>query len=906
MKGVRISVSRDNNNFDEYESQFPNPDEIQQEFNLNSFASKNNRGRSDGERNSKSAVGGGRGSSGKRSSKSSRASADKRSRYDDMPDNRKNHSGKYSDTAQLSDNTDISSRSQQGRSRRRKKPKKKRGPMAKFGRVLLTIFLVCFITGCLVVGTFAVYVFGFVDDTLDDDLNELKMNFTTTVYVKNGETGEYEEYQRLHGSENRIWIGIDEIPEDLVNAYVAIEDKRFLQHNGVDWKRTVSAFANMFFNIYSSNQGGSTITQQLVKNLTGDNDQRPMRKIREIMRARYVENNYTKETIMECYLNTIALANGINGVEVASNYYFGKHASELSLAECATLAAMAKEPERYRPDVNPENNKERRLTVLSEMYDQDLISSSDYEAAKAEEVVITADRSDLNEVEINNWFVDVLIENVIDDLVEEYGYDETYASNRIYNGGFKIYSTMDPKIQTILEDVYNDSSNFARCYSSKEPDALVQSAMTVMDYEGHIVGTVGGRGEKTANRGLNRALVPRQPGSTMKPIAVYAPSLEANLITYGSRYLDKPITTKIGDSMQTWPRNASGSYSGSPTTMASALERSLNTVPVRVLQDLTLENSFDFLTKKMGITTLDETQDMVLGSLALGGCYQGITPTELTAAFATFGNLGKYYKPSTYTKITDQYDEIVLEQKNPTIAMGEDTANIMNRMLMNVVNGSSGTGTSAKFGSLPIYGKTGTTSDDNDRWFVGGTPYYVAACWFGFDTPAKIHASGNPAIPVWRAAMSKINSGLDYKDFPESEGVSYIRYCGTSGMAATRNCGTTYRGWYKNSYMPACPTHGGTALSALDKPSGVVDGGSGGSYGYDDDDDDDSSSSYSHSHTSSADDDDTSSSGLTSSTSSDDGDTSDTTSSGEGDNSSEAASDVPAESDDPDTGGDEE
>lgn len=707
--------------------------------------------------------------------------------------------------------------------RKKKKTGKKRGPLAKVGRAILVVFLVGLITGSLVVGTFAVYVFGFVDDTLDDDLNELKMDFTTTLYVKDTTTGDYVEYQRLHGEQNRIWISIDQMPEDLVNAYIAIEDKRFLSHNGVDWKRTISAFANMFVHIYSSNQGGSTITQQLVKNLTGDSSQTPMRKIREIMRARYVEKNYSKETIMECYLNTIAMANGIYGVEVASNYYFNKSASQLDIAECATLAAMAKEPERYRPDTNPEDNKERRMDVLYEMHEQGLITDEEYDQAVNEDVVITASDENIKETTANSWFVDTVIDQVIDDLMDQYGYDETYASNRFYNGGFKIYCTLDTNIQSVLDTTYTDASNFAKATSSKDPSATVQSAMTVMDYEGHILGIVGGRGEKTGVRELNRAYnVARQPGSTMKPIAVYAPALEANLITYSTKEEDEPIQTTIDGKLTSWPKNSGGSYGGS-TTVANALERSLNTVPVRILQDLTVSASYDFLTNKLGITTLDETNDMNLSALALGGTYGGLTPTELTAAFATFGNNGKYYEPTTYTKITDQYDEVVLEQGKSTIAMGEDTANIMNKLLQNVVYGSNGTGTAAKFGTLPIYGKTGTTSDNYDRWFVGGTPYYIAACWYGFDTPATLKVSGNPALNVWKKVMEQINEGKADADFPQSDSVVYARYCTTSGMLATTNCPSTAYGWFKTSYLPACTTHGGTLLDfAASKPSGVT------------------------------------------------------------------------------------
>lgn len=787
---------------DDYESQFPSLDNIEGEaFNLNSFANRNNKSRSDSTKT------GGRGDA--RRSKAT----------DNRSDVRKRGAADSEET--------LESRKPNGR--RKRKPKKKRGPLAKIGRAILSVLLIFVITGCLIVGTFAVYVFGFVDDTIDDNLDQLKMDFTTTLYVQDKATGEYVEYQRLHGEQNRIWIGIDKMPDDLVNAYIAIEDKRFKTHNGVDWKRTVSAFANMFINLYSSNQGGSTITQQLVKNLTGDNDQSPMRKIREIMRARYIEDTYTKETIIECYLNTIALANGLYGVEVASNYYFDKSASDLNLAECATLAAMAKEPEYYRPDTNPENNKERRLDVLWEMYDQGLITGDEYEAAKVEDVVIVASRANMNETSTNTWFTDAVIENVIDDLMEQYGYEEAQASLRIYNGGFKIYCTLDTDIQNIMDSVYTNDNNFAKLSSSKNPNSVVQSAMTVMDYEGHIVGIVGGRGEKTGVRELNRAYSsPRQPGSTMKPIAVYAPALESNLITYSSKVKDEPIQTTIGGKLQRWPVNYYSGYVGT-TNVATALERSMNTVPVRILQDLTPESSFDFLTQKLGITTLSEEHDIVLGSLALGGCYKGLTSTEMSAAFATFGNLGKYYKPTTYTKITDQYDEIVLEQPKYEIAIGEDTAYIMNRMLQNVISGSSGTGTAAKFGSMPIFGKTGTTSEDNDRWFVGGTPYYVASCWFGFDIPDTVRASGNPALNVWKNVMQKINSGLEYKDFPKTDSVVYARYCTVSGMAATTNCSSVANGWFKSSYMPACTTHGGSLLGALTTPSGTVNNYSGGS-----------------------------------------------------------------------------
>lgn len=709
----------------------------------------------------------------------------------------------------------------------KKKRKKKRSVPATIGRVMLSLFLIVIITGSLVGGAFAVYVFGFVDDSVGYDLDDLALNFTTTVYVMNKDTGEYEEYQRLHGGYNRIWVSIDDMPQNLIDAFIAIEDKRFYTHNGVDWKRTFSAFANMFVDLYSSNQGGSTITQQLVKNLTGDDDKSEMRKIREIMRARKMEDTYSKDTIIECYLNTITMANGIYGVEVASNYYFNKTTSELTLEECAALAAMTKEPERYRPDTKLENNDVRRITVLKEMLTQEFITQEEYDAAGKAPLNVDASKLNTKEIAVNSYFIDALIDDVIQRFIDDKDYDKDEATRLFYNGGFKIYCTLDTDAQKILDDVYADNKNFMTATSSKDKAAIPQSASTIMDYEGHVVAIIGGRGEKTVNRGLNRATSsPRQPGSTIKPISAYAPAIEYNMITYSSHQNDKPIQIKEKGVTKNWPVNSNGGYSGM-TTVQNAIARSLNTIPVRIVQELTPQKSYDFLKNKMGITTLVESEkksdgtvlsDINLSSLALGGASYGTTTLEMAAAYATFGNLGKYYRPSTFTKVTDQHDEIVLEATPSAIAMGEDTANIMNHLLQGVITGTSGTGRSAKFGSMPLFGKTGTTDDNNDRWFIGGSPYYVAATWFGFDMPAKLNLASNPALKVWKAFMEPLNEGLEYKDFPDTEYVSYRRYCTASGMVATENCHSTQVGWFKTSYLPSCTTHKGPLAAELEKP----------------------------------------------------------------------------------------
>ena len=683
-----------------------------------------------------------------------------------------------------------------------KTPKAKKRNIAK---TMLTLFLVCVITFSFLMGAFAIYVFGFVDDTIQEDLDNLVLNFTTTVYVEDGDSGEYVEYKRIHGSENRIWVGFAEMPQYLKDAFTSIEDQRFETHGGVDWKRTISAFANMFLNFSDSEFGGSTITQQLVKNLTMDSDKSAMRKIREIMRARRIEAEYHKDTILECYLNTINMGGGKYGVEVASNYYFGKSVGDLTIAESAVLASIVKSPEYYRPDKNFDNNAARKELVLDKMLELKKITKDEYDAAMDEKVNIVADPSVSANQEIYSYFIDALIEEVANDLVKQYNMDKSYAVNNVYNGGYKIYCTLDADVQAAVESVfYNDANRI------KGPnDQLGQSAITVMDYRGNVVGIAGGLGEKKENRGLNRATSsPRQPGSTMKPIASYALALENDRITYSTMLNDK----KVMYNNNTWtPKNWYGGYWGN-ITAAYAVQRSVNTIPVMLVNELTPQVSYDFLTKKLGITTLNYPDDANLAPMGLGGTNGGITTLESAAAYAVFGNGGYYFEPSFYTKVTDQHDNVVLEKKSkPIAAISEDTATIMNHMLQNVVYGSNGTGVraAAYVPSQKIYAKTGTSSETNDLWFVGGTPYYVASCWYGFDNNGEISQSGI-ALKLWGQVMSKVHSGLKSANFEESKYVVKRYYCTSTGLLATNACESTAVGWYKKNDRTTCNKHAGT------------------------------------------------------------------------------------------------
>ena len=697
-------------------------------------------------------------------------------------------------------------------------PKKSKPKKQRVLKWVLTCFLIGVITVAIVAGSFLIYAFTMVDGTVDKNLNDLELNFTTTVYVENSK-GKWEEYKRLHGEYNRIWVDYDRlaidnkdknykgIPANLANAFIAIEDKGFESHYGVDWKRTFGALLNEFFH-FSEKFGGSTITQQLVKNLTDDRKQDAGRKVREIMRARYLETKYSKDVILECYLNTIPMGHGTYGVETAANYYFGKSVHELSLLECACLASITKAPSYYAPDTKPENNKKRRKTVLDEMLDQGFITLKEYDEAVNDELKIDINEEATANNDINSYFVDALIEEIVNDLIDKYGYTKEKAEQLFYTGGYKIYATVDNNIQAIVEKAYLDIEKKAQ--KSKEGDPL-WGAMTVMDYEGHVKAIVGGIGEKKTNRGFNCATdAKRQPGSTMKPISVYAPAIENGIINYSSILNDTKAT------YGKWsPKNAGGGYSGNMTAQ-KAIERSINTIPVALAHQMGVQTCYDFLTKNLGLKNLTE-KDLNLSSLGLGGTSGGLTTLESAAAYAVFGNGGLYYEPTFYTKVTDQKGNIILEQNTqPIPAISDDTAMVMNKLLQTVIYGKNGTATSvaSAVSKMKLYGKTGTSSSDNDKWFVGGSPYYVVSSWCGYETMQKM-PSANLGIAKnqWATVMSKIHKGLKTKEFPKSSYAVDRYYCTETGGIATTECKKTAVGWYKRGYLPeTCQKHSGELM----------------------------------------------------------------------------------------------
>ncbi len=699
-----------------------------------------------------------------------------------------------------------------------KEPIKPKVTKQKVIKTVLTVFLIGVITVALVAGSFLIYAFTMVDGTVEQDLNDLKLNFTTTVLVEN-KKGEWEEYKRLHGIYNRIWVEYDKIaiekqdkdydgiPANLANAFIAIEDNGFESHYGVDWKRTFGALLNEFFH-FSDKFGGSTITQQLVKNLTDDRKQDAGRKVREIMRARYLETKYSKDVILECYLNTIPMGHGTYGVQVAANYYFSKDVNELTLAECACLASITKAPTYYAPDTNPKNNEKRRNIVLREMLSQGYITQEEYDKAKEEKIKVEINKDATSKDDINSYFIDALISQVTNDLCDKYGYTIETAEQLFYNGGYNIYATVDTNIQSVVDKAYLDIASSAK--ESKKGDPL-WGAMTVMDYEGHVKGIAGGIGEKTRNRGFNCATdAIRQPGSTMKPIAVYAPAIEEGIINYSSILNDTKVT--FGE----WsPKNAGGGYSGNMTAQV-ALERSINTIPVSLANKMGVKTCFTYLTEKFGLKNLTD-EDLNLSSMGLGGTGGGITTLESAAAYAVFGNGGLYYEPTFYTKVTDQKGNVILKQNpQPKMAISEDTATVMNKMLQQVVYGSQGTGkaVASAVSNMKLYGKTGTSSSNNDKWFVGGSPYYVTSSWCGYETMQNMPSANlTIARKQWADVMSKIHNGLEPKDFPVSTYAIERYYCTSTGSLANSGCESKAVGWYKKGYLPdPCQTHVGEAL----------------------------------------------------------------------------------------------
>lgn len=718
---------------------------------------------------------------------------------------------------------------------------------ANIGRVIAALIMVGIITGCIIAAVLTVYILRYINADEQISLDNLDMQYTTIIYAQSKETGEYEELQRLQTAVNRIWVDYDDIPQYMKDATIAIEDKRFWEHNGVDWKRTFGAFVNMFIPIYSGTQGGSTIHQQLIKNITGDNEVRIERKVQEIFRALNLNKRYSKEQVLEAYLNTIFFSNQSYGVQAAANTYFGKDVSELSLAECASIIGITNAPTAYNPFLYPENNKKRQEQILFEMHDQGMITDEEYEDAVNEKLVFQTEIVQERIAPVYSYFVDHVIEEIIDDLVEEKGYTYERAQQMVNSEGLRIYATVDTQMQDYVTEYYSDVSNFPPVGNAEYP----QSACVITDTNGKILALAGGIGEKKGLREFSRATQAlRQCGSSIKPIAAYLQAIENDVATWSTMYEDGPIQLN-GES---WPVNHYGKYLG-PITIDEAIQRSTNTIPVKLVELLTPRRVFDFLHDKLGMESLVDRKvvngqvltDVDIFPMALGGLTMGVSPLEMAGAYQIYANGGYYTEPYAYTTVTDADGNVILEKDTtPRRVISAETATIVNKLMQRVVYGPYGTGSGARFQQTPgitVAGKTGTTDEDKDQWFMGITPYYVTAIWLGFDEPERIIYGNYPPPLIYRQIMEPLHQGLEPKDFPIWGEVVQETYCTESGDLAGDDCTSTAVGWYKKSYLPGtCTIAHGTESIDLDEEDGGNRSESGlrlpGSRNDDEDDDD--------------------------------------------------------------------
>ncbi len=702
---------------------------------------------------------------------------------------------------------------------KRKATKKKKNTLLKF--ILKTFGFIVLFTALICLLAFGVYLLT-LDSAVDIGVETMNLNYTSTVCYLDDDGNEHE-LETLYATQNRSWVDLKDMPKHLKYAAIAIEDERFESHSGVDWKRTFGAAVNLVFQM-RSDFGGSTITQQLIKNLTGDKQDTVRRKLQEITRALYIERHYTKDIIIELYLNTIYLSQGCYGVSTAAEVYFGKDVSELTLAECASLIGITNLPTYYDPFINPENNLKRQRNTLAKMLELEFITQEEYEAAIAEELVFKRKtKEEKIESNIQSYFVDQVIEDVIDDLMAEHGLSYQVAEKMIFSGGLKIYATVDPDIQSVMDKHFRDDSNFPAASGKGMPEC----AMVIMDpYTGAVKGLVGGRGVKTQNRGWNRATQTfRQPGSSIKPIAVYAPAIEYGLINPQTAMDDTPFTVLNG---KAYPKNETQRYQGR-MTITKAIMESINTISVKTLNELTPERSYNFMTTNLGFSKLNKDSDKNLAPLALGGLTTGVSTMEMAAAYSAFVNNGTYIEPHTYTKVLDNQGNVLLEKKPAVIdAMSKKTATYMNYMLSKVMS-PGGTGNLARLSNMPAAGKTGTTDDDKDRWYVGYTPYYSAAVWYGYDSPRSIPKGLSPALTTWKKIMNEIHKGLPAKNFDASDDFKYVNVCSTSGLLPNEYCGSDVRGtqviagYFHKDDVPTkrCTVHTGVDLDSatMQKPT---------------------------------------------------------------------------------------
>ncbi|MGL4736209.1 MAG: transglycosylase domain-containing protein [Cellulosilyticaceae bacterium] len=724
---------------------------------------------------------------------------------------------------------DSRDKAQDAQQDKKKTKKKKKTRLTALRVLLITLIILIFAGFGAGLGMFI----GIIKSAPDVSQIELKptTDYTSFVYDQNGS-----EVDRIDGGENRIYAKLDQIPVNLQHAVVAIEDERFYDHNGIDIRGILRAVVK---NLKSGDlsEGASTITQQLVKNNVLSSEKKFTRKIQEQYLAIEFEKIYDKAIILEYYLNTMPLGRGTNGVQAAANRYFNKDVSQLTLAESVVLAGITQAPTRFDPITNPENNWDKAQIILGKMETQGYITPSEHQAALLENPYenIQEVQQEYAEQPTHSYFVDAVVEEVLADLQSEKGMTATQANNMIYGGGVQIYTTLDQKIQSIV-DTYmakdalfpQSNADFKINYSVsvKKADGSVvhkgwegivkneadiekfkqakldsigvttselvkqevflipqpQAAFVISDYRtGQVKALSGGRGDKQGDRTFNRATqAKRQPGSTFKILSAYAPALDMGLLAPGSTLIDEEIT--IGK----WtPRNWYNYFKG-PVSVREAIWDSMNIPAVKATQMVGLDAAFDYL-QNFGFTNVLPSDKVP--SLPLGGI-SGITLMELNAAYAAIANNGTYIEPTLYTKVLDRDGNVLLDKQPEThTVIKESTSSMMTNMMLDVVSKGTGTRIRNNFTSQPVAGKTGTTNDNKDLTFAGYTPYYVASIWAGHDNNKDMGKTGGFHLDVWSSIMNDVHKGLEYKSFPlNTSGYVEASVCSLSGKKPTSLC----------------------------------------------------------------------------------------------------------------------
>lgn len=719
--------------------------------------------------------------------------------------------------------------------------------------IIMTLCLIGVITGVIVGGAFLLYAKDNIDTSVDDFADLIKDKDLTTRVGYLDADGKYVDLpsESLNAGEKRIWVKYSDFNEYIADAFVVIEDKRFEQHKGVDWLSTIKVTIQYFTG--QGMRGASTITQQVIKNVTENDDVTIQRKAQEILKALNLEKKYDKTEILEMYLNIIPLSQGCYGVGAAAYTYFGKEVKDLTLIESAALACITQYPYYYDPIINPQHNAEKRNLVLKYMYDQGKITQDEFLSAYEKELVlkVSGDDDEDTSASVHSWYTDAAQQEAVRLLRDKFGYSARIAEKALLTGGYTIVTALDPDIQAIVEDYYENAEWEKHDNSPIQPN----SSCVIIDHSnGNVVALVGSRGRKTINLGLNYATQTRRPsGSSIKPISVYGPGIEANAVTWGTVLDDVPINfgtetinpdtgEKVYSNKHGYPKNAPDRYLGL-TTVHEGVRNSINTISWRSLERLGLDNSFDFLTNKLHLTTLIESQTMSNGltftdkayaPLAMGEFTWGVVVKEMVAAYQIFANEGIFNDERIVLKILDNDGNVIVDnEKKSEVVISAQTATITTKLLQDVV----ATGTAYKITlkkNVDCAGKTGTSESNNDKWFIGYTPYYVCGVWFGYSMPRslnKFNSVSSAPVLAWDAIMTKVmqkyvdaakNGGEPLKKFVDAPGLVQVEYCIDSGKLPTDACRNDLRkiteptkgnriekGWFKAGTEPTeyCDCH---------------------------------------------------------------------------------------------------